>query len=186
MEGQGIIDKPTGPTEWLNSPVIREKGDGWLHICLAPKYLNEAIKRKHHPIPTIEQVTSKWCSSTLFSKLDAKQGYWNVKLDVASSLMITFYTPFGKYKFLRIPFGLRMSQDIFQWKIDQTYGKWKGAVGIVDDVQVFGNKKTHDRNLQDAIECTRKALNLILINVLLRSHQTGVATHKQTTDEVLS
>ena len=42
-----------------------------------------------------------------------------------------------------------MSQDIFQRK---------GAVGIADDVQVFGNEKTHDRNLHEAMECTRKAI----------------------------
>ena len=62
-----------------------------------------------------------------------------------------------------------MSQDIFQRKIDQTHENCKGAVGIADDVQVFGNEKTYDRNLHEAIECTRKqALSLILRNVLLR------------------
>ena len=92
-----------------------------------------------------------------FSKLDAKQAYWNVKLDAASSLMTTFHTPFGRYKFLRMPFRLRISQDIFQWKIDQMYESCKGAVGIADDMQVFGNEKTHDMNLHEAMECTRKA-----------------------------
>ena len=56
-----------------------------------------------------------------------------------------------------MPFGLRMSQDIFQGKIDQTYDDDKGTVGIADNVQVFGNEKTHDRNLHEAMECTRKA-----------------------------
>ena len=109
IEKQGIIDKPTGPPEWLNNLVRREIGDGQLHICLDPKYLNEAIKREHHPIPTLEQITPKLCGSTLFSKIDAKQGYWNVKLDAASSLTTTFHTPFGRYKFLNMPFELRMS-----------------------------------------------------------------------------
>ena len=92
----------------------------------------------------------------LFSKLDAKQGYWNVKPDTASSLMTTFYTLFGRYKFPRMPFGLRMSQDIFQQKIDQIYENCKGVVQIADDVQVFGNEKTHERNLCEAMEYTRK------------------------------
>ena len=55
-----------------------------------------------------------------------------------------------------MPFGLRMCQDIFQRKIYQTNENCKGAVGIPDDVQVFGKEKTHDRNLNEAIECTRK------------------------------
>ena len=94
-----------------------------------------------------------------FSKLDAKQRYWNVKTDAASLLMTNFYTPFGRYKFLRMPLGVRMSQDIFQWQIDKTYENCKGVLGIADHVQVFGNEKTHDRNLHEAMECTRKAGN---------------------------
>ena len=86
MEMQAIIDKPTGPTEWLNNLVIREKGDGQLCICLDPKYLNEAIKREHHPIPSLEQITPQ---------LSAKQGCWNVKHDATSSLMTTFCNLLG-------------------------------------------------------------------------------------------
>ena len=80
-----------------------------------------------------------------------------MKPDAASSLMTTFHIPFGRYKFLRMPFGLMMSQDIFQQNIDQMYENCKGAIGITDDVQVFGNGRTHDRNLHEAMECTRKA-----------------------------
>ena len=96
-------------------------------------------------------------ASTLFSKLDAKQGYWNVKLDEESTLLTTFNTQKGRYNFLHMPFGLKMSQDIFQKKIDQTYEKCKGAVGIADDIQVFGSDQTHDLHLHEAMERTRKA-----------------------------
>ena len=54
-------------------------------------------------------------------------------------------------------FESRMSQDIFQRKTDQTYENSKGAVGIADDIQVFGNEVTHDINLHKAMEYTRKA-----------------------------
>ena len=56
-----------------------------------------------------------------------------------------------------MPFGLRMSQDIFPRKIDQSYENCKGAVAIADHVQVFGNEKTHERNIHEEMECTRKA-----------------------------
>ena len=71
--------------------------------------------------------------------------------------MTTFYILFGRYRFLRMPFGLRISQDIFQRKIDQIYENYRGAVGIADDVQVFGNENRHDRNLHEAVKFTRKA-----------------------------
>ena len=56
-----------------------------------------------------------------------------------------------------MPFGLKMSQDIFHQKIDQAFEKCKGAVGIADDIQVFGSDQTHDLHLHEAMERTRKA-----------------------------
>ena len=121
-------------SDLVNSLVIREKPNGSLRICLDPKDLNKAIKREHHPIPTLDDITPRLHGSTLVSKLNAKQGYWNVKLDEESTLLTTFNTHKGRYKFLCMPFGLKMSQDIFQKKIDQTYEKCKGAVGKADDI----------------------------------------------------
>ena len=156
MVRQGIVAPVEGHSDWVNSLVIREKPNGSLRICLDPKDLNKAIKQEHHPIPTLDDITPRLHGSTLFSKLDAKQGYWNVKLDEESTLLTTFNTHKGRYKFLHMPFGLKMSQDIFQ-KIDQTCEKCKGAVGIADDIQVFGSYQTHDLHLHEAMERTRKA-----------------------------
>jgi len=116
------------------------------------------IKREHHPIPTLEEITPKLAGAKLFSKLDARNGYWNVKLDEKSSYLTTFNTPFGRYRFLRMPFGLRMSQDIFQFKIDETYHDCQGATGIADDVTVYGKTyQEHDLHLHETMECARKA-----------------------------
>ena len=56
-----------------------------------------------------------------------------------------------------MPFGLRMSQDIFQKKFDETHEKCRGAGGNVDDIGVFVTESTHDYNLQEAMDRTRKA-----------------------------
>ena len=60
-------------------------------------------------------------------------------------------------RFLRMPFGLKMSQDVFQRKIDQAFENCKGAVWITDDIQVFGTDDNHDLHLHEAMERTRKA-----------------------------
>ena len=109
MVRQGIIAAVEGHSDWVNSLAIREKPNGSLRICLDPKDLNKAIKQEHHPIPTLDDITPRLLGSTLFSKLDAKQGYWNVKLDEESTLLTTFNTHKGRYKFLCMPFGLKMS-----------------------------------------------------------------------------
>ena len=138
MEKNGVIEKVTKPTDWVNSIVIREKPNGRLRLCLDPKDLNEAIMRDHYPTPTLEEITPKLAGARVFSKIDARNGYWNVKLDDESSYLTTFNTPNGRYRFLRMPFGLRMSQDVFQFKIDETYRNCLGATGIADDITVHG------------------------------------------------
>ena len=57
-----------------------------------------------------------------------------------------------------MPFGSRMSQDIFQFKIDETFRDCQGAIGIADPDTIYGkNDKEHDIHLHDTMECTRKA-----------------------------
>ena len=120
--------------------------------------LNKPLKREHYPSRTTEEVNHKFVNAKLFTKLDAKNGYWNVKLDEESSYLTTFNTPFGRYRFLWLPFGLKVSQDIFQCLMDDAYQNCRGAVNIADDVVVYGrDEKDHDRNLHEAMEKTRKS-----------------------------
>ncbi|PIK52013.1 hypothetical protein BSL78_11086 [Apostichopus japonicus] len=85
-----------------------------------------------------------------FSKLDAKCGYWSVKLDEESQKLTTFQTPFGRYTFCRLPFGLIVSQDIFQLEMDRILEGCEGAVCIADDIVIFGRtSEEHDQNLMN-------------------------------------
>ena len=67
MESQDIIAKVTQPTDWVNSLVIREKENGRLRLCLDPKDLNKAIKREHHPIPTLEEITPRFSGASFLA-----------------------------------------------------------------------------------------------------------------------
>ena len=72
-------------------------------------------------IPTLEEIVQKLIGAKYFSIVDANCGYWNVELDEQSSFLTTFNSPFERYRFLRMPFGFKMSQNVFQAKIDQTF-----------------------------------------------------------------
>lgn len=153
----GTIEKVDVPTEWVNSIVLVEKENGDLRVCLDPRNLNKAVKREHFQLPTSSDITSKISDASIFSKLDAKDGFWHVKLDQESSLLTTFSTPFGRYKFNRLPFGLKSANEVFQKKMQQAFEGINGAEVIYDDFLIWAkNDKTHDQILREVFDRARE------------------------------
>ncbi|XP_072169477.1 uncharacterized protein [Diadema setosum] len=97
LEHRGIIPKVTQPTDWISSMVVVRKPQK-MRICLDPRDLNRALKRPHYPIPVINDILPNLSKAKVFTVLDAKDGFWQVKLQDASSYLTTFATPFGRYR----------------------------------------------------------------------------------------
>ena len=137
-----------------------KKPDRSLRLCLDPRDLNQAIKRNQWYSRTVDNILPELAHSKYFSLLDAKLGYWHVPLDKGSSFLTTFHTPWGKYRWLRLPFGLRVAGDVFQERIDRVLRSVPNSVGIVDDILCHGNEEaTHDAALITLLE-TARANNL--------------------------
>ena len=100
MESLGVIVKQDEPTPWVNSMVVVNKGSK-IRICIDPKDLNNAIMREHYPLRTIDEVIANMPNAKYFSKLDAVTGFWQIRLEEASSKLCTFNTPYGRYRFTR-------------------------------------------------------------------------------------
>ena len=130
----------TEPTDWVSSLAYSHKKDESLRICQDPRHLNTVLRRPHHETPTIEEITRHFTGAKIFSKLDAKAGYWSIHLDTELQLL-TFQSPYSRYRFQRLPFGLSISQNIFQMKIDQILEHVDGAIGIADDVVVYAKSE---------------------------------------------
>jgi len=92
MERDGVIKKVTEPTEWVNSVFMIEKKNGSIRLCIHPVNLSKYIKRPNYPIPILEDVTAKLHGATIFSKMDARSGYWSLVLSKTESEMTTFST----------------------------------------------------------------------------------------------
>ena len=80
MEDIGVIAKVTQPTDWVSGMVIATKKNGELRLCIDPRNLNKAVKREHYQI-TREELMSKFANKRYFTKLDARHGFWQVRLD---------------------------------------------------------------------------------------------------------
>ena len=154
-EKSDIITPVEELTDWVSSLAYSMKPNGRLQLCLNPKNLNDAIKRDHYKTPTVEEITHQLASRSRFTKLDGTSSYLCIVLDYESSLLTTFNTPWGWYRFIHLPFGLTCSQDIFQQMMDQILEHCEGVIGITDGVVVHGKYDAeHDRCLHNLMPVT--------------------------------
>ena len=151
MEKDGHIIKVTEPTDWVNSMVVVVKPDK-IRICLDPRDLNKAVKREHYPSPTVEDIVSSIPDAKVFSVGDAKSGFLQNELDYESSLLTTFNTPIGRYRWLRLPFGIKSAPETFQRIMDNMLEDIEGAYAVMDDILIAGkDRKHHDEILEKVI-----------------------------------
>ena len=94
--------------------------------------------RPHYISKTVEEVSHSLCGIKLFSKLDARSGYWAAELDHAASLLTIFNTHQGRYRFKRLPFGLKLLQNVFQEHMEQMFRQLSGIINIADDITISG------------------------------------------------
>ena len=113
LEKSGILKRVTEPTKWISSLVVAKKPSGKLRICIDPTHLNKAILRHHYPTPNIDEITAKLGGARIFSVFDAKDGFWQVPLEENSSYLTCFQTPFGRYRWTVMPFGIKSAPEIF-------------------------------------------------------------------------
>ena len=139
---QGIITPVQQSTPWISSLVVIPKKNGSLRICLDPQELIWAILQEHYPLPTIEDVATRLHGAKVFTVLDVSHGFWHVELDNTSSFLTTFNTPFGRYRWKRMPFGISSAPEVFQWRMHQLIERLQGVEVIADDFMIVGFGKT--------------------------------------------
>lgn len=165
LEKEGIIEKVERPTDWCAPMVPVLKKNGNVRICVDLKKLNEAVKREHFMLPNLDDISPRLAGSTLFSKLDASSGFYQIPLHPDSCGLTTFITPMGRYCFRRVPFGITSAPEIFQRKMTELLHGIEGVEVIIDDILIHGK--------------TRKEHDLRLDTVLHRIHDSGLKLNRE-------
>ena len=120
------------------SLVVAEKPNAKLCVCIDPQHLNRALKRSHYPLPVIEDILPELNDVKVFSKADLKDGFLQIQLDEESSKLTTFQTPWGRYRYLPMLFGISPAPGYFQRKLAQNLEGLNGAYKIAYDVLITG------------------------------------------------
>lgn len=153
--------------------VVVPKKNGTLRICLDPK---RPLLREHYPLPTIEDVATRLHGAKVFTVLDVSKGFWHIPMDDTSSFPTTLHTPFGRYHWQRMPFGISSAPEVFQRRMHELIDGLHGLEVIVDDFVAvgFGDSRAeaicdHDRNLEAFLQrCDKRDIRLNPEKIRLR------------------
>ncbi|UYV63198.1 K02A2.6-like [Cordylochernes scorpioides] len=158
LEKAGIIAQVNVATEWCAPTVIVGKPNGDIRLCVDLSRLNEHVQREVHPMPVVEHMLGQLGEARFFSKLDANSGFHQIPLSPDCQHLTTFITPFGRYKYCRMPFGISLAPEYFQRVMSIILQGMDGVMCYLDDILIFASdSKTHDRILRLVLRKLKEA-----------------------------
>lgn len=162
---QGIISPVTVPTEWCAPIVVApKKNSDQIRMCVDLSHLNKFVKRERYqsdsPAQAVADIATD--SAKIFTKLDALKGYHQCPLDEDSQLLTTFITPYGRFKYLRAPYGISSISEHYNRRMDEAFAGLLGYRRIVDDVVIYdSNEDEHADHVRQFLQrCTDKKIAL--------------------------
>ena len=132
-----VIAQVTEPTPWVSSMVVVQKNNK-IKICLDPEILIRLYREAIFHCQQLNKWQHNWIKVKVLTVLDAKTGFWQVKLDQQSSYLTTFNTPFGRYRWLRMPFGINSAPEVWQQRMTQIVEGLNQVEVIADDFLIHG------------------------------------------------
>ena len=143
MVKNGIISPVTEPTDWCAPVVPVLKKTGKVRLCVDLKKLNQAVRREKFIMPTMDEIAAKLTDARVFSTLDCSQSFWQLPIHKDDRKYTCFITPFGRYVFNRLPYGLNSSTEIFQGKLRELLHDIAGVFVDVDDILIYASSDEH-------------------------------------------
>ena len=146
------------PTEWCFGLTIAFKADGKIRMCVDLTMLNKGVQRELYPLPRVSDMLAQLSVGQLFSKLDANSGFWQIVLEENSQLLTTFLTPWGRFCYNRMPFGISSAPEFFQKSMEKILHGLEGVICMMDDILVYGtNSKEHWQRVKLVLQRIRNS-----------------------------
>jgi hypothetical protein len=116
-----LIDDVIEPCEspWVSPVVLVPKNDNSWRVCIDYRKLNSVTKADKYPLPRIEELLHLAKQTLYMTTIDLKSGYWQISVRESDRDKTCFTSPFGTFRFKRMPFGLKNSGATFQRLIDR-------------------------------------------------------------------
>ena len=157
MQDLGVIAESEGPSEWCSPMVVATKSNGKIRICSDLTKLNKSVQREVYPMATVENSLSQ-IRGKYFSKIDTNSGFWQIPLEKSSWEYTNFLTPWGRFHYRKLPFGLTSAPEIFSKEMNRILKDEENVIIHMDDVLIMGDTEgSHDKSVQNVLNKIRAA-----------------------------
>ena len=152
----GIVVPSNSP--WASPVVPVPKKDGTVRVCIDYRKLNELTIADPYYMASMEEILERVGGSKIISKIDLCKGFYQVEVEPSSQEKTAFVSPYGKFEFGRMPFGLKNAPAMFQRLMEVVLGDcYDCSAPYIDDIVVFSNSaEEHVQHLRRVLECLRK------------------------------
>ena len=154
---KGFVKASTSP--WGAPVLFVKKKDGSLRLCIDYRQLNKVTIRNQYPLPRIDYLFDQLQGAKVFSKIDLRSGYHQLKVRREDVPKTAFKTRYGHYEFLVMPFGLTNAPAAFMDLMNRVFGPYldKFVIVFIDDILVYSSsKEEHAEHLSIVLQTLRE------------------------------
>ena len=139
---------------WGAPVLFVKKKDGTLRLCIDYRQLNKVTVKNKYPLPRIHELFDMR-GVKVFSKIDLRSGYDQVRIKDEDNHKTTFRTRYGHYEFVVVPFGLTNAPATFMCLMNSVFSRYldKFVLVFLDDILVYSkNEEEHEDHLRLALQ----------------------------------
>jgi len=153
----GFIRPSTSP---VGAPILFvKKKDGSLRLCVDYRNLNSVTIKNRYPLPLINETLDRLCGARYFTKIDLRNGYYQLRIKEGDEWKTAFKTRYGHFEYQVMPFGLTNAPASFQNLINDTFRPFldQFVVAYLDDILIYSDtKEEHDKHVRQVLDKMRE------------------------------
>jgi hypothetical protein len=153
---KGYIHPSASP--WGAPVIFVPKKDGTQRMCVDYRSLNEVTIKNKYPLPRIDDLFDQLKGACVFSKIDLRSGYRQLKIRASDIPKTAFITRYGLYEYMFMSFGLTNAPAYFMYLMNKVFMEYldKLVVVFIDDILIFSkNEEEHDEHLRSVLQKLR-------------------------------